>query len=1063
MKKLILLLFVGILPLFGFAQNNPVVSWNGRLIDNAPSFKPTYLTNTTDSGVSSAALSAQDISSMGVGTLSVVSWESFYGTGWPGNSNVDSGKYFALTVSPKTNYQLALSKLVLTYKGNNNKMRVSYSKNANFSNPTNIEFTNLNIYNTPVAVDVNFPTTVNVTSSETLYIRIYGYDNAVNGNGNGNSTNRYWSLQFNANNPSSNVGPTLYGTVTSSSVPQAPVANSDTVLTLKNVPATIDVLANDVYSNLTTSLSITQQSANGNVIVNSSNQVVFTPTTDYVGTTNFKYKITDSNGTSNEATVTIQVKEPVLEPLVLWNNTDKTATIPSNNAIGGDMIANDGISISNIAYNNTSQWFQTGNWPNPQYSSGTLNESKYIEYSITAKAGTRIDLGEFKFNYNAQGTSQSFQVRYSTDNFNTYMVLQQNQAITNTSWNVFSKSLSNIAPLLEGNTLKIRVYAYNTYNNFNIKRIKNLTTPTDFSETPMITGIVSAAQESITTWNGEAGWSNGAPSITRDAIIEADYQVATNEVLAIKNLTINANAKVTVASNATLLIQNNVTIVSNNQNEAPRLIIENNGSFVQVNDNATFTGATNSFLVKKNTQPVFKYDYTYWSSPVKADAGFTLNTLSPLTTPTRYMKWRHTTSPQAWEVLLSGNEVMVPGRGYIVRAPATYNNEGAGAAQVYPANFIGHPNNGQISHPVTGSENTKAFNLIGNPYPSAMDATKFLDENKQTLSGTLYFWTHNTEFSNSTNFSYTPSDYASWNRTGGTATNGGDGNGNDNASKPSGYIAAGQSFFVQGIGAGAGTVVFNNEMRVKEAGLNNQFFKPAPTQPVENWQTTGKHRVWLNLTSAQNDFNQALVGYIENATNELDLDFDGEVFSGGAVSLYSIAEAKKLTIQGRALPFSNQDEVPLGYKTTLTGTLTISIEEFDGLLAGQNIYIKDNVLGTVHNLKEADYTFTTVPGTFDDRFVLRYLPQETLGTDLPTINANSVVVFNSDNQISIKSTELVISKIEIFDLQGRVVFTKNNIDAQAFATQTLSVSNQMVIVKVTTDNNAELVKKVMLK
>ena len=38
------------------------------------------------------------------------------------------------------------------------------------------------------------------------------------------------------------------------------------------------------------------------------------------------------------------------------------------------------------------------------------------------------------------------------------------------------------------------------------------------------------------------------------------------------------------------------------------------------------------------------------------------------------------------------------------------------------------------------------WNLIGNPYPSAIDAELLLNhpENKNLLSGTLYFWTHST-------------------------------------------------------------------------------------------------------------------------------------------------------------------------------------------------------------------------------------------------------------------------------------------------------------------------------
>ena len=72
-------------------------------------------------------------------------------------------------------------------------------------------------------------------------------------------------------------------------------------------------------------------------------------------------------------------------------------------------------------------------------------------------------------------------------------------------------------------------------------------------------------------------------------------------------------------------------------------------------------------------------------------------------------------------------------------------------------------------------------------------------------------------------------------------------------------------------------------------------------------------------------------------------------------------------------------------------------------------------------------------------------------------------MFNKNNQVSIKSAEQTINTVEVYDLQGRVLLTKNNIKSQDFTTQTLSVSNQVVLVKVITENSAELVKKVMLK
>lgn len=1058
MKKILFLLFVAVLPLFNFAQGSPIVTWNGRLINGSPSFKPTYLTNSTDSGISSAAVSAQDISSTGVGTLSVVEWELFYGTGWPsGNGDIDTGKYFALTVSPKTNYQLAINKLVLTYKGNNKKMRVSYSKNANFSNPTNINFTDLNFYNTSTLVNVDFPTTVNVTSSETLYIRIYGYDSAGNGNGNGNAASRYWSLQFNANNPSSNLGPTLYGTVTYSQVPQAPVANSDTASTLKNVASNINVLANDVHGILS-AITVTQSPANGTVQVNGLNDITYTPNTNFTGNDTFKYKLVDNIGTSNVATVTISVTEAVAVDLVRWNGANiqpNAFLIVNNGTISANPVS------GNFVTDNYESPFQGFRGSNYNTSSTTPDYNNFMEFAIKANGNNVIDLTEFKFIYaRGAGGPQKFEVRYSTDS----SIGTAIGGITNvtTSPEVKTIDLAGMS-VAAGQTFYIRVYPFdreNIYWNGGTFHIQHGATSNGaiVNETgPTFKGIVNVPN--ITVWTSQNNWSNGTPNLVKDAIIESNYTVMPNEVLKAKNLTINASAKVTVAKNAVLVVQKDVTVLSNPGTTSPQLVVENDGSFVQVDGDANYIGSDDSFFMNRKTQPLYRLDYTYWSSPIKASSGYTLKKLSPLTLASKFYKWN-----DAWVNVNANTEVMVPGKGYIVRAPQNFDIQGqAGAvAKIDSVVFRGVPNNGLVKIAVNGDQK---WNLIGNPYPSALSIDEFYHNlnNRSKLYGTVYVWTHNTPIGavgGSGYYSYSPNDYAAYNQTGGTATSLVLPT-NSQQNLPLGYIASGQSFFVQGITGGEAE--FDNTMRVTQSGLNNQFFKPTPTETVENWQNTGKHRVWLNITSMQNDFNQALVGYIENATNDLDWGYDGVVFSGGSVMLYSVLGDKKLSIQGKALPFSNQDEVPLGYQTSLTGTLKISIDHVDGLFEGQKVYLKDNVTGIVHNLKDSEYTFTTVPGTFNDRFVLRYLPQEDLSTNIPVVDANSIVVFNKNNQISIKSAEQTINTVEVYDLQGRVLLSKNNIKAQDFTTQTLQAVNQVVLVKVITEDNAELVKKVMLK
>jgi hypothetical protein len=159
-----------------------------------------------------------------------------------------------------------------------------------------------------------------------------------------------------------------------------------------------------------------------------------------------------------------------------------------------------------------------------------------------------------------------------------------------------------------------------------------------------------------------------------------------------------------------------------------------------------------------------------------------------------------------------------------------------------------------------------------------------------------------------------------------------------------------------------------------------------------------RHRIWLNLTNSGGAFKQLLLGYMTGATNGWDNTYDGvSLDSNQYIDFYSVNGGKNLTIQARALPFQVTDEVPLGYKATIAGTYQISIDHVDGLFLNQNIFLKDTSTGVIHNLKNGSYSFSTLVGRFNDRFVLLYIdstPQELIASEViePTVIDPIVVI-----------------------------------------------------------------------
>lgn len=533
----------------------------------------------------------------------------------------------------------------------------------------------------------------------------------------------------------------------------------------------------------------------------------------------------------------------------------------------------------------------------------------------------------------------------------------------------------------------------------------------------------------IATWNGTT-WSPSAPTSNDKIIFNGSYTTSSNLV--------GCSCQV-LSGDIIISSDNSITLANELVVSGGSLTFENNASLVQTNSNFNNSG---NIRYQRKTTPLKQYDYTYWSSPVSNPA------LSQLATNAAFYSFDP--SSNNW-VSQGGATTMTSGVGYIGRSP---NNLTYSPTQVVETTFTGIPNNGDVTTSILKSVSTS--NLIGNPYPSAIDADLFLVDafNKNNINGTIYLWTHNTALINN---SYTQNDYAKYNLIGGTKTASSALSG---GTVPTGKIPAGQGFFVEANSSlvnGTYSVTFKNSMRV--ANNNNQFFKSNQSNAV----AIEKHRFWVSLSTPQGAYNEFLIGYAEGATNSFDPLFDGRTIAiGNSVSIYSLLGNDNLAIQGRSLPFSTSDIIPIGYTTSLSGQLTINLENFDGLFDSQNVYLFDNTTGIYHDLKSSVYTFTTASGTFNNRFELRF-NAPALNNNINSNSENKITIVNFDDQLVISSKNNTILKVEIYDVLGKLLFTKNEVTGNEFQTTINNVSSQLLIVKVTLDNQQTFTKKISLK
>jgi hypothetical protein len=552
-----------------------------------------------------------------------------------------------------------------------------------------------------------------------------------------------------------------------------------------------------------------------------------------------------------------------------------------------------------------------------------------------------------------------------------------------------------------------------------------------------------------TAWNGSS-WSNGSPTALTNIIFNGNYSAAGN--LTGCACTVNSG-NVVIPTGATLKLTKSLTV------SGGTMTINENASLVQTEDHAVNSG---NIIVKRSAN-IKKFDYVYWSAPV---SNFSLASLSPGTSASFLYKWIPTINGNygGWS---SANETMVAGKGYIVRGPDAFSNV---AAHSFTASFTGTPNNGVITTTIqrgsyqgadyiapngaTVTRRDDNLNLLGNPYPSAIKALDFLNLNTN-LEGMIWLWTHGTlpsasaanPYYNSFTYNYTVNDYIVYNGTG-------------TVSGPAGFnglIASGQGFFVmmKDGAASTSTAIFNNSLR-NVSHNNSQFYRVSNVTPdAQVAQLQG--RIWLDLVSGQS-VSRTLIGYIPGATNAKDRMFDAECKLDNHNNLYSLVESEPQAIQGRALPFYNNDAVSLGFRAILAGEYDIAIGATDGIFAHENtpVYLRDNLLGQYHNLKLSPYHFATAAGTFNERFTMVYATglDKSLFSDEPQID-----VTTRKGTLQILS-EATIGDVTIYDLLGCTIYNRDQINEKNLEIDGLTSEGQVIILKIKLADGRTVVKKV---
>ncbi|MFH4965173.1 LamG-like jellyroll fold domain-containing protein [Gaetbulibacter sp. M235] len=388
--------------------------------------------------------------------------------------------------------------------------------------------------------------------------------------------------------------------------------------------------------------------------------------------------------------------------------------------------------------------------------------------------------------------------------------------------------------------------------------------------------------------------------------------------------------------------------------------------------------------------------------------------------------------------------------------------------------FNGKPNNGDISLTLSAGNDY----LIGNPYASAIDANEFILDNinssggratSDIIDGSLYFWEH---FASSTHvLAEYRGGYGTYTLIGGTKAISNDSrldnNGELGTKTPQRYIPVSQGFFVTA--NTGGNISFKNSQRVfkTESSDSSVFMKSSNIkEDAENSSNNGdiREKIRLRFDSPYHYHRQLLVGVDSKASNDIDLGYDAILIENNKEDMFWVVNNQKLVIQG-VNSFNQEQKLPLGVKIYQQGLASIKIDGLENIPNNLNIYIHDNQLGIIHNLKESNYEAYLTPGTFTDRFEIQFdiTPEISLGTDEIENNTLNIFYSNNDSSLILYNPNLkLIKSVQLLNILGQSVYefnNVNNINIQKFKTNRLIPGAYIINLKT---SSSTITKKVLV-
>lgn len=570
-------------------------------------------------------------------------------------------------------------------------------------------------------------------------------------------------------------------------------------------------------------------------------------------------------------------------------------------------------------------------------------------------------------------------------------------------------------------------------------------------------------------------------------------------------------AQLSVRNDAFVFISDEVVFVENDVNlgEADsKIYLRNDGQIIQ---GSGITGNSGEgFLSVYQEGTVNEYAYNYWCSPIGTSDITTsnnpfgislLNDVVNLTdsnpaTHIHSSTYNSTSTPLniepfwIWKYIIGNsyadwihvqdNTTINAGEGFTMKGTI-------GGNQKY--DFRGKPNNGEIAVDVLYNYHT----LVGNPYPSALDAYKYIHdpENVAVINGTLYYWEQDATV-NSHYLADYQGGYATYNidinevetvvaapfntyNQDGTINVGGPAR--PFGKTPKRYIPIGQGFMVEGsLGAIlGGNVKTKNSHRVfvKESSADSEFFKSTNTKNKSKSTLTTNDgfslvpndykRFRLNIDFNNTYTRQLVETFNILATDGFDYGMESKINTNDILKsdAHWLIGNDSYTVE--ALSFSESLKIPLVIKAAQNIPLRIRIADIQNFENTSNIYLHDIENETYVDLKTQDFNINLEAGNYTNRFEITFI-KNTLNNNTETISNFNVFQNNDLSELTISNpnSESMIS-FKLYDVSGKLVLNKAlNSNETKYSYSTKSLSDGIYIAKVNSKNHQIFSKKIIV-